>query len=77
MTDRHLRRTDLLNFDATAIRDLIMARGWATLSPFERIGAAYDFVATKSRSATTATPRSWSRGCCATATGQVNGCSCS
>lgn len=44
MTDRHLRRTDLLNFDATAIGNLITARGWTTLSPFERIGAAYDFV---------------------------------
>jgi hypothetical protein len=44
MTDRHLRRTDLLDFDAPAIRDLIAARGWADLPPFERIGAAYNFV---------------------------------
>ena len=44
MTDRHLRRTELLGFDAPAIRDLIAARGWADLLPFERIGAAYDLV---------------------------------
>ena len=44
MTDRHLRRTDLLDFDAPAIRNLIAERGWAHLTPFERIGAAYDFV---------------------------------
>ena len=44
MTDRHLRCTELLDFDAPAIRDLIAARGWAALPPFERIGAAYDFV---------------------------------
>ena len=44
MTDRHLRRTDLLDFDAPAIRGLLDARGWADLSPFYRIGAAYDFV---------------------------------
>ncbi|PYE80605.1 MULTISPECIES: transglutaminase-like domain-containing protein [Rhodobacterales] len=44
MTRRHLRRTHLLNFDDPAIRCLIASRGWGTLLPFERIGAAYDFV---------------------------------
>ncbi|RVV99674.1 transglutaminase family protein [Mesobaculum littorinae] len=44
MTDRHLRRTDLLNFDAPAISGLIAARGWQSLPPFERIGAVYDYV---------------------------------
>lgn len=44
MTDRHVRHTALLNFDAPPIRDLIAARGWGALPPFEQIGAAYDFV---------------------------------
>jgi len=44
MTDRYLGRTELLNFDARPIRDLILARGWADMPPFARIGAAYDFV---------------------------------
>ena len=39
-----LRSTPLLDYDHPSIRDLIAARGWADLPPFERIGAAYDFV---------------------------------
>lgn len=34
----------MLDFDHPTIRTLIAARGWAELAPFERIGAAYDFV---------------------------------
>ena len=39
-----LRATPLLDFDHPSIRDLIAGRSWADLPPFERIGAAYDFV---------------------------------
>ncbi len=44
MTDRHLRRTELLDVGAPGIRNLLAERGWADLSRYERIGAAYDFV---------------------------------
>lgn len=41
---RYLRATPLLDFNTPAIQTLIRAEGWAQLAPFERIGAAYDFV---------------------------------
>ena len=44
MTDRYLRRTDLLDFDVPTIRNSIATRGWTGLLSFERIGGAYDFV---------------------------------
>ena len=39
-----LRSTPLLNYDHPSIRRLIADRGWFSLPPFERIGAAYTFV---------------------------------
>ncbi|MDR7127355.1 hypothetical protein [Pseudotabrizicola sp. 4114] len=46
MTDRHLRRTELLNFDALETHNLHAESG-RDLSCFERIGAAYDIVRNK------------------------------
>ena len=40
----YLVETPLLNYRSRSIQVLLAARGWAMLSPFERIGAAYDFV---------------------------------
>ena len=39
-----LARTALLDFDHPSLKALIDRRGWACLSRFERIGAAYAFV---------------------------------
>lgn len=39
-----LRETRLLDLEHPSIRDLIAREGWSGLPPFERIGAAYDFV---------------------------------
>jgi len=44
MSRDYLSETQLLDFRAASIQRLIMSRGWAELTPTERIGAAYDFV---------------------------------
>ena len=44
MSESHLRATRLLDFDNGSIQQLIAARGWRDLAPYERIGAAYAFV---------------------------------
>lgn len=40
----HLAATPLLDFTQPSIQGLIAQRGWASLTEFERIGAAYAFV---------------------------------
>ncbi len=42
--DRLLQTSTMLDFHHPAIAELIEQKGWKTLSEFERIGAAYDFV---------------------------------
>lgn len=44
MDERYLRQTPLLDFASPIIRDLLAARGWSALAPFDRIGQAYSFV---------------------------------
>lgn len=44
VTDRLLAPTRLLDFETTAIADLIADHGWRDLGAHDRIGAAYDFV---------------------------------
>lgn len=44
MTDAHLTETPMLDFRSGGLACLIKERGWADLSPTERVGAAYDFV---------------------------------
>ena len=44
MSHRYLAETPILDFRCGAIQALITARGWASLDPDGRIGAAYDFV---------------------------------
>ncbi len=44
MSQRYLAETPILDFRSGAIQALITARGWASLDPGGRIGAAYDFV---------------------------------
>lgn len=43
-TKKYLGPTPLLDFDHPAIAALIASRGWPSLSEYDRIGAAYDFV---------------------------------
>lgn len=40
----YLAETRLLDFGSASVRDLIADRGWTSLPPSDRIGAAYDFV---------------------------------
>ncbi len=42
--DTLLARTPVANYDHPLIQSLIRARGWSTLPPYDRIGAAYSFV---------------------------------
>lgn len=44
MSQRYLAETPILDFRSGAIQALIAERGWASLDPVDRIGAAYDFV---------------------------------
>lgn len=44
MNTEYLRATRLLDHESESIQRLIDARGWRTLAPEARIGAAYDFV---------------------------------
>ena len=44
MSLRYLAETPILDFRSDAIQALIAERGWASLDPLARIGAAYDFV---------------------------------
>ena len=42
--DRYLKCTDMLNYDAPEIVELIDAHGWRDLDEYDKIGAIYDFV---------------------------------
>ncbi len=42
--DNHLKRTEILDFDASTIERLVTERAWRELPEGERIGAVYDFV---------------------------------
>lgn len=44
MSQGYLSATSLLDYQHPALQDLIDERGWRSLSTYERIGAAYDFV---------------------------------
>lgn len=44
MNSDFLEPTALLDFQSPALQELIDERGWRSLSPHDRIGAAYDFV---------------------------------
>jgi hypothetical protein len=39
-----LQASEIVNYQHADIQNLIAARGWRALSPYDRIGAAYDFV---------------------------------
>lgn len=41
---RYLPQTRLLDFGSPGIHDLVAARGWGALEPFDQIGKAYTFV---------------------------------
>ncbi len=41
---RWLERTPVANYDDPSIQALVASRSWTTLSPYDRIGAAYTFV---------------------------------
>lgn len=41
---KYLAETALLNYGASSIQALVVGRKWAELSPYDRIGAAYDYV---------------------------------
>ena len=44
MSPDYLAQTQRLDHGSPPIQRLIKDRGWLGLSPFDRIGAAYDFV---------------------------------
>lgn len=44
MSQKYLAETPMLDFRSSAIQGLIAERGWSSLEPHARIGAAYDFV---------------------------------
>jgi len=44
MTENYLAETPILDYNSRALQDLIDARGWRDLDPYDQIGAAYDFV---------------------------------
>lgn len=44
MEESYLRQTRLLDFGSPTIRDLLAARGWSALEPFDRIGQVYNYV---------------------------------
>lgn len=41
---KHIEETPLLDFSHPSLVDLVHVRGWASLAPYEAIGAIYDFV---------------------------------
>ncbi|WP_370398983.1 transglutaminase-like domain-containing protein [Sulfitobacter sp. JB4-11] len=43
-SDPLVAATPILNFDHPSIARLVEDKGWKTLSPYDRIGAVYDFV---------------------------------
>jgi len=42
--DKYLDETTLLDFSNSNIQELIVAKGWLSLPPFERLKAIYDYV---------------------------------
>jgi len=44
MSANYLQETPLLDFGSQPIQDLISSRGWDKLSPYDKIGTAYDYV---------------------------------
>ncbi|MCR5213624.1 MAG: transglutaminase family protein [Eubacterium sp.] len=44
MENRYLKKTNMLNYDAESIKNLINEMGWRGLDEYERIGAIYDYV---------------------------------
>ena len=44
MSRKYLAETPILDFRSDAIQALVAERGWSSLDPHARIGAAYDFV---------------------------------
>ena len=42
--EKYLQATPMLDFQTESIRALVRGRGWEELNPYDKIGAAYDFV---------------------------------